>query len=261
MWRLARDPQGCRTVQEALENATSEFERQALASELHGHVWTAIQCPYANYVIQKCIGTMKAESAQFIIDEIVRRGPAATCKAARNQYGCRTLQRLLEHCFPQQLQGLVDGLLTDALRLCMHIYGNYVMRHVMEYGQAEQRHRLAMYVREYIVELGSDEKGCAVVAKALSHASRADQKSLAAAVLGSSGLVAAMACMRHGHGASEALLRIVRGEDLEEARRQLCEAAPRLESSRFGRSVLACLRQHHSKNGAPPAVGKSFSEP
>mmetsp|Transcript_5042 Transcript_5042/g.14008 ORF Transcript_5042/g.14008 Transcript_5042/m.14008 type:complete len:83 (+) Transcript_5042:659-907(+) len=73
---------------------------------------------------------------------------------------------------------------------------------------------------------------------------------LASAVLARPGLLATMSCMRHGHFASEAVLRIACSigdcGDFEQACLQLAEGSVRLEGSRFGRSVLSVLRQLQS---------------
>merc|ERR1719145_46714 len=56
VWRLSRDAPGCRIVQDALDNATCDADRVALASEIRSHVWEALRCPHANFVLQKFIG-------------------------------------------------------------------------------------------------------------------------------------------------------------------------------------------------------------
>lgn len=252
--RLSREYHGCRRVQDALEAATTEATRVEIAEELRGNVWHATQCPNANHVIQKCITTMKAESIQFVIDEITRKGPEATCKVARNQYGCRVLQRLLEHCLTHQVDSLVDDLLTEKNRLCMHIYGNYVMRHVLEYAPFAQRHRLAEHVCNRVRELGTDERACAVLCAALAHASREDRKAIAAAVVEDPGLLELIAATRHGHVAVESVIRLLGGGTaLAEVARRLWEATPPLGQSRFGRSVLAALGEATARCGLSSA--------
>merc|ERR1719343_1869951 len=108
VWSLARDAQGCREVQNALEAARTEEERLAIAMELQSHVWDAMRCPHANYVLQKSIALLKPLSSQFIIDEIVRKGARAVAQAAKHKYGCRIIQRLLEHCKTAQVRDLAD---------------------------------------------------------------------------------------------------------------------------------------------------------
>ena len=54
---------------------------------------------------------------RFIIDEIMKPGSKSVGYLARHKYGCRTLQRLLEHCFQQQTLQIVEGLLAEVVPL------------------------------------------------------------------------------------------------------------------------------------------------
>merc|ERR1712139_585287 len=99
-----------------------DAERVALAFEMHSRVWEALRCPNANFVLQKFICVLRPQASQFILDELRKAGFS---KAARHRYGCRVLQRLLEHCGAEQLQPLVEDLLLDASALCRHVYGHY----------------------------------------------------------------------------------------------------------------------------------------
>jgi len=193
-------------------------------------------------VLQKCIMTMRAECLQFMIDEIAAGGAASTCKVARHQFGCRVLQRLLEHCSPQQVSGLVQDLMVDVDRLSTHIYGNYVMQHVLEFGPEDQRRSFAVYALDHAVKLGSDQKGCAVLGKAFMHCSEKDRSEIFRAILRQPGLLATMASNRHGRVAVEAFLKLASTIEFYQAHQQLLAASPALSSSRLGRSVLACLQ-------------------
>lgn len=51
-------------------------------------------------------------------------------------YGCRVIQRILEHCLPEQTQLILEELHGDTERLLQDQYGNYVIQHVLEHGNA-----------------------------------------------------------------------------------------------------------------------------
>eukprot|EP00929_Paragymnodinium_shiwhaense_P024745 TRINITY_DN15133_c0_g2_i2.p1 TRINITY_DN15133_c0_g2~~TRINITY_DN15133_c0_g2_i2.p1 ORF type:complete len:359 (+),score=61.16 TRINITY_DN15133_c0_g2_i2:72-1148(+) len=182
VWALARNPKGCRDVQNCLENAATEKERVTLAHELQGHVWDALRCPHANYVLQKVICLLKPSDMQFVVDEVVGKGLRAINHAARHKYGCRIIQRMLEHCTPGQVGPLVDALLSDAVVTAMHPYGNYVMQHVIEYGSPEHRGRLTKALVEHVEDTGRDEYACAVLSKAMVDAEPVDRAALASAI-------------------------------------------------------------------------------
>jgi pumilio RNA-binding family len=52
-----------------------------------------------NHVIQKCIELVKAQHIQFIVDDF----KGQMFNLATHPYGCRVIQRLLEHCQEDQL--------------------------------------------------------------------------------------------------------------------------------------------------------------
>lgn len=258
VWNLAQDPQGCRDVQAALEAATSEEERAALASELRGHICEALRCPHANYVLQKCIAMMPAHRLDFVVDELAAKGPGIVAYAARHKYGCRIFQRMLEHCPPYQVQSIAERLLEDAIGTCLHPYGNYVMQHLLEFGTADQRSLLAGLLRQHIAVVGADPHACAVVGKAMTYGSRLDQVSIARGLLWVPGLIASMARSRHGHVAAKLVLNVLEGPELEEACSQLLADAACLRNSRYGQLVLSSLKSGgpgRSKRADAVAIG------
>jgi len=244
IWSSSRDGQGCRMVQQALDDAVSDDERIALASELRTHIWEALRCPNANYVVQKCISTLPPLDSQFILDEIVNVGPHAAARAARHRYGCRILQRALEHCSSVQVQGLVNELLSDAVGLATHIYGNYVLQHLLEHGSADSIRILTVLLAQDASSLVANSYGCGVLTKAL-ESKKADPQSqqlLANAMLAHADLVSPMACMRHGDSAVKLALHVA-----DEAHRNaavLCLMAQKnkLMASRYGRALYKHLQ-------------------
>lgn len=248
IWHLAQDPDGCREVQQALEHAGSDEERQAVASQLHGHVWEALRCPHANHVIQKCIVTMRPQAFQFIIDEITHGhsgGPSGASQAARHRYGCRILERLIEHCSPDQVANLVEEIVSDAMSLSKHPYGNYVIQHLLEYGQPVHKRRIMQMLQQNASVAGSDCYARAVISQAFLHGPQENKVALARTILREPGLICTMARTRHGHLAAKFMLQQLEGTDRQEATRQLAQDEQALRSSRYGRFVAACL-QHQS---------------
>lgn len=251
VWSLARDAQGCREVQNALVAAQTEEERLAIAMELQNHVWDAIRCPYANYVLQKCITVLKPQSSQFIFDEVVSKGVRRVAQVAKHKYGCRILQRLLELRSSPRVRELAEALLADAINTSRHQYGNYVMQHLLEHGSREQRASLIRQLARHAPAVGADEFACSVVSKAMAHGDRDDQVSLARALVNVPGTVSYLSRSRHGHSAVELLLQVLDGEDHEKVRCQIRVDAAALRSSRYGRIVLAAIdpaAQHHTSS-------------
>ena len=108
--RLTKDRWGCRVMQSALEDASSEFQ-QALAHELQGKALKLCQHLHANFVLQKYVELLPASASTFLLEELIP-------DVALHVYGCRVLQRLIEHCSQEPaLAVLVDSLIGNITRL------------------------------------------------------------------------------------------------------------------------------------------------
>merc|ERR1719414_1768603 len=77
VWLRSQDQVGCLEVQSALEESSREV-CDAIASELRGHVWEAVEHPHANFVLQKCIEQLSSRGSQWIIGELFGWGVEST---------------------------------------------------------------------------------------------------------------------------------------------------------------------------------------
>lgn len=247
VWSMSRDPSGCRVVQHALEEARNDEVRESLVAELRGHVWDALRCPHANFVVQKAVVSTRPEASQFIIEELMMKGAA---QAARHKYGCRIIQRILEHCKQDQTEDLVDALLAEGVSLSRHVYANFVMQLVLDRGTAGHRRCLAQLLERHACEVGADTYASAVMAKALACAPPEDQLSLARALVREPGLVVAMARNRYGYSAVKTILQLPPCHEREMARLQLLAQKESLRTSRYGRLVVGSLGPRSA--AAPP---------
>jgi pumilio RNA-binding family len=237
VWKMAKDSQGCRFVQEAFDNASNDEERMALTAELKGHVWEALKCQNANHVMQKCISVIRPLSAQFVIDELMARGPGGAAQAARHRFGCRIIERLLEHCSLEQVSPLVQDLLTDAVAMSTHIYGNYVVSHLLEHCGPEVVLQITASLQKHVSTMPADGYAGTVIGKALSHASKESARSLALSVLQDPERLTVMACSRWGHQAVKQALQLADAPERQKACAELSWRSNRLRSSRYGRLV------------------------
>jgi len=242
--KLSQDREGCRLVQQALEEADSDEARSALVGTLRGHVWEVTACPHANHVLQKYIVTMKPAACQFIVDELTRQGAGSACKLARHKYGYRVFQRLLEHLMPQQKSQLVEGLMTDCVSLSMHRYGTFVMQHILEYGSDTERAKIIAALVPQISKLSMNNDACMVLDAALGKSDAETQDLLIEAILDCGDAIGAMAHTRRGHVVVLSMLELVGGELLEKARLRLAKQASSLKRNRFGRLVLNFVQVH-----------------
>jgi hypothetical protein len=239
VWKLSREKEGCRKVQDALSEGDNH-SRAEIAKELRGHVWKAAEHSHANYVLQKCIEEMPPEAVAFIVDELKTwNGAPAAAYLAKSKTGVRVFQRLMEHC-PDLVEGMVSELLADVRNLCLHQMANYMMQHIFEYGTLDQRHALASSLLGCLdKKMCSNECGVAVIGKALEHAAADDRQAIAEALLQDKDRFVRVATQRHGKVAIAALLS---GPERRRARELLVEQAEHL-TSRHSKQVLKLVSE------------------
>jgi len=229
VWKLSRDDEGCRRVQEALSEGDNHSRIQ-IANELRGHVWKAAEHRHANFVLQKCIQELTPEASSFIVDEL-KTGVACL---ARSNTGVRVFQRLLEHC-RDQVEEMIGEVLDDARNLCVHQYGNYIMQHILEHGSMDQRRTLATLLLKCLDKrMCSNEYGVAVIGKALQHAPMEERQAIAEALLKDKDRFVRIAMQRHG---KVAIMELLKGPGEGKARELLVKNADQL-TSRHSKRVL-----------------------
>lgn len=192
---------------------------------------------------------MRPQASQFVIDEIRSCGPRSGAYAAQHCFGCRVVERLLEHCTPEQVGPLVEDLLDSGPQLCTDQYGMFVVQHVLEFGSDEHKHRMSRIVAGQIASIPGDYHGCSVLSAALTHSLADDKIVVARSVLGRRGLLICMARQRHGHDAVLCLLNLVNTKERAEAERQLLASIGQLQQSRYGRVMAKYLESQSLGRG------------
>ncbi|KAJ0006863.1 hypothetical protein Pint_30795 [Pistacia integerrima] len=149
--------------------------------ELDGHVMRCVRDQNGNHVIQKCIECVPTERIGFIISAF--RGQVAILST--HPYGCRVIQRVLEHCSDeQQGQCIVDEILESAYVLAQDQYGNYVTQHVLERGKSNERSQIISKVAGKIVQLSQHKYASNVVEKCLEYGDAAERELLIEEIIG-----------------------------------------------------------------------------
>jgi len=232
VWQLSQHAQGTFEVQRVLEEGSVE-ERLALVFELRGHVFEATQCPHANHVLRKVITVMEPLALNFVVVELMSKGPGTINEIARHRYGCRILEGLFMRCRVKQLSGMVECLLKEAYSLCMHKYGNFVMQCLFQHLTPSVHSQVLGVIHANLTAMAMNFYGSAVVAKALLHGSHTGRLLITREILDVSGLLAAIARYRHGKAIVEIVLATLEGSEKEAAMHQL--AAPPLKVPKSSR--------------------------
>mmetsp|Transcript_101501 Transcript_101501/g.293722 ORF Transcript_101501/g.293722 Transcript_101501/m.293722 type:complete len:330 (-) Transcript_101501:810-1799(-) len=258
IWVLSQQAQGCRWVQGALQGASTEEERIALAQELRSHVVEASMHQHANHVLQQCIETITPEALDFVVDEIVA---ASATLVARHKYGCRVVQRLVERCPPTQIRPIVESILEDIGGFSCNPYGTHVVQNLLQHGTPDDRRRLVRFVAGNFASLCAVPHGCSAAATAMAWMSPEERHDCFEALLAEPRRLPAMALSRPG---ASLVVRAFDELSLQQCRLMaaaFAEGAQVLDASPHGRWVLDCLQRFVEDRLCSAAGRASASKP
>ncbi|CAI9774620.1 unnamed protein product [Fraxinus pennsylvanica] len=172
---------GCRVIQKAVEVVDVD-QKIKMVEELDGHVMRCVRDQNGNHVIQKCIECIPEEHIQFIVstffDQVV--------SLSTHPYGCRVIQRLLEHCQDSKTQcKVMEEILGSVSMLAQDQYGNYVIQHVLEHGKPCERSTIIKELAGKIVQMSQQKFASNVVEKCLAFGDPDERQLLMNEMLGS----------------------------------------------------------------------------
>lgn len=172
---------GCRVIQKAIEVVDLD-QQTKMVTELDGHIMRCVRDQNGNHVIQKCIECIPQDAIQFIVttfyDQVVI--------LSAHPYGCRVIQRVLEHCDdPKTQQIMMDEILKNVCMLAQDQYGNYVVQHVLEHGKPHERSAIIKKLAGQIIQMSQQKFASNVVEKCLTFGGLAERQFLVKEILGS----------------------------------------------------------------------------
>ncbi|KAK0591997.1 hypothetical protein LWI29_011652 [Acer saccharum] len=172
---------GCRVIQKAIEVVELDQQTQ-MVQELDGHIMRCVRDQNGNHVIQKCIECVPEDAIQFIVttfyDQVVT--------LSTHPYGCRVIQRVLEHCDDAKTQRIMmDEILLSVCMLAQDQYGNYVVQHVLEHGKPHERSSIIKKLTGQIVQMSQQKFASNVIEKCLTFGTQIERQTLVNEMLGS----------------------------------------------------------------------------
>eukprot|EP00930_Biecheleria_cincta_P015964 TRINITY_DN13137_c0_g1_i2.p1 TRINITY_DN13137_c0_g1~~TRINITY_DN13137_c0_g1_i2.p1 ORF type:complete len:271 (+),score=51.96 TRINITY_DN13137_c0_g1_i2:439-1251(+) len=204
VFRMSKEPAGCRVVQEALA-LVDPCTAEGLAAELHGHVQAAIDSPHGNFVIQKVVTCLPFSAARFVVQEL--RGHAA--QTMRHRFGCRILCRLMENAGSEEETGaLLDEALEQADDLCRHSFGHFVIESILQNtGFPRHKSQIAYALNQDLYRYAKNKNASHVVEKAIAHCSEQDSQALSSALVAAPEEISILAHNQYGLFVLASLLR------------------------------------------------------
>lgn len=139
-------------------------------------------------------------------------------------------------CHKEAAIELLEELLGSVEDLCSHAFGSYVIRHVLEFGLPEHKHRVATAMLPRVAWYAKHRLASHVVEAALKHCSPEDQSMLASGLLVPE-QIAALATNQFGRHVVRALL-ATQGPLKQQTEATLRGVEGKLKYSRFGKALL-----------------------
>uniref|UniRef100_A0A8C9FGX0 Pumilio homolog 1 n=1 Tax=Pavo cristatus TaxID=9049 RepID=A0A8C9FGX0_PAVCR len=199
-YQLMVDVFGNYVIQKFFEFGSLE-QKLALAERIRGHVLSLALQMYGCRVIQKALEFIPPDQQvivsfnfNFLLDVerfllfgdmncnllllLVLFVAAQVFALSTHPYGCRVIQRILEHCLPEQTLPILEELHQHTEQLVQDQYGNYVIQHVLEHGRPEDKSKIVAEIRGNVLVLSQHKFASNVVEKCVTHASRTERAML-----------------------------------------------------------------------------------
>uniref|UniRef100_A0A8C1NGB9 Pumilio RNA-binding family member 2 n=1 Tax=Cyprinus carpio TaxID=7962 RepID=A0A8C1NGB9_CYPCA len=229
---LALQMYGCRVIQKALESISSDQQVISdIVRELDGHVLKCVKDQNGNHVVQKCIECVQPQALQFIIDAF----QGQVFVLSTHPYGCRVIQRILEHCTQEQTLPILEEL----------------HQHSEQLGQVQLPESVS-HRRSLLIVVANHRVN--VVEKCVIHSSRAERALLIDEVCcQKDGPHSALYTMMKDQYANYVVQRMI--DMAEPAQRKIImhKIRPHIATLRkytYGKHILAKLEKYYMKSGS-----------
>lgn len=234
---LALSPWSCRVIQMLLEVLPGQGI-DSLVEVLNPFALELLESPHGNHVLTKMIEKLPSTSLKPIIAQIEGKGYTSV---ARHRFGCRVLERLIEHGTEAEMCSLNNKFVARAEEICRHQYGNFVIQHLLEHGVFHRRVAIVQRLLPQVSQLAMHRTASHVVQKAMTYSDPEWQHAIVTALLSAEAphSFAEVAASRYGSYVAEELLTLRFAgcaHLIEQARTHLLAAGPeQLQSAPFAR--------------------------
>jgi len=165
-------------------------------------------------------------------------------------YGCRVIQRLLEHCSEEQRNAILGEILQNTEELAKNQYGNYVIQHILIYGTPWHRAAIIQNLRSKVASLSKHKYASNVVEKCFAHANRANRALLIDEVIGpdsmsdsASSALVAMVKDQFGNYVIQKMIDVVDPDQRNIILQRLRRHIPNLRKIPYGKHILARIEK------------------
>jgi pumilio RNA-binding family len=259
---LALQMYGCRVIQKALE-AVDSVQQLELLSEMEGQVLKCVKDQNGNHVVQKVIERVDPKKLQFIIDAFVSGSPDTVCNLSTHPYGCRVIQRVLEHCLDEQKRPVLEQLHDNIRTLVTDQYGNYVIQHVIEHGTHEDRDRIVDGIKGNVLKFAQHKFASNVIEKCLTCGSAHHRNALIVEVCGE-GLNTPLLEMMRDPFANYVVQKMLDVADSVHRKKMMLAIKPHIPTLRkynYGKHIITKLEKYFQKQNCASPFAQSMDYP
>jgi hypothetical protein len=170
---------------------------------------------------------------------------------SRHTYGCRVIQRLIEHCLVDQLQELLAEIVDEVEDLAKDEYGNYVIQTMAERSDTPHRERVIDIMCEKILELSCNKYASNCAEKALVYSNGEQRVRVIGAILGEPGdenpPLLVMMRDRYANYIVQRTIELSEGEQKDQLYSRLKDQVPSLRRFTYGKHIINSM----AKIGVP----------
>lgn len=272
---------GCRVIQKALENLEGYLgEQAAMIAELKGQVLLLVKDQNGNHVIQKCIEKVPLDVSGFILKAF----QGQIYDLAIHPYGCRVIQRILEHTNALDpthkkspanealIRNLLEELAAHTKTLVLDQYGNYVLQHILEKDGEHDKNEIIKAIMSSFLEYSRHKFASNVVEKCICHGSYSQRQMIVTFVLttlreGDEVPLFTMMKDQYANYVVQKMLEIVEPDLKEQLLIKLRPHYPMMKKYTYGKHILAKLEKMGESVGVieptitnPPSPVKQSSQ-
>jgi len=229
---LAFSKGGTVIVQKALDVADRK-ELSLLLDELAPKAVELYESPHGNWCLCKVVSVLPAASLSKIVEKLQERGFE---EVSKHKFGCRLMERLIEHLEPPMLARIAQEILPKADVLSKHQYGNFVVQHLYEHAPNE-REKILNKILGQVPAMATHRTASHVVQRALTYSDERGQARIVQALLNGQGenSLVKVATGRYGSYVIEQLSQLSQWSSM--VRAELHAELQELAASAIGRRV------------------------
>jgi hypothetical protein len=187
MIELSRNTYACRCIQSLIklfqlgDSVIPLSLQDRLLNELEPEMLNLVTDSNANHVIQQILERIRPpERMSFVLKAFATN----YVTLAKDPFGCRVCQRVLEHAPPDFVESALEELLSDMEELVCHSMGNYVIQHILTaYAGSsnlypKQRAKLVACVKLKLLPFATHKFASNVVEKVLEYGDHQTRREL-----------------------------------------------------------------------------------